>query len=505
VLELTHQQLIGNNSKPNAFSNNLLNNIGLLTGAKPYIRVGGNTQDYALYNGSLKEATNGTYDLSRSSDYPTTLSIGPLFFKSYGTFPDTKFIHGFNLALGGNSSEGLTNLLETVPIACKALSDGKLFAWEFGNEPDLYVTSGSSPVRPRTWHEPQYVAQWLNGTRAIKSAIAAACPNLALNNTFNWIAPSFAGTHDWLAPLTTWEDGLDTDGDIEQYSHHKYDHHLPALMNTSDKYSYIGGATAPGVTLQGTLMNHSSNVHSLINPVKLLISLQNFTNIPFIFGETNSLYNEGAPGLSNSFGAALWGIDYNLYSASVGVRRVHMHQGTDYRYASWQPIHTNKTSIGTKPPYYGNIAVAAMMGDLTRHQVQIANIPMTSELESAYAAYVDGALDRITVINRREYNYTLDGAGAVLNPAARPSQLYTFSVSAECSPEVGVQRLIANGSDAVSGISWDGVSYNWELDMGKPMRLYNVTIGETAKVINGVVSVSVKDSEAVILNFLWRL
>jgi hypothetical protein len=97
VLGLTHEQLIGNNSKPNAFSNDLLNNIGLLTGTKPYIRVGGNTQDYALYNGSLKEATNGTYDLSRSSDYPTALSIGPSFFESYETFPDTKFIHALTL------------------------------------------------------------------------------------------------------------------------------------------------------------------------------------------------------------------------------------------------------------------------------------------------------------------------------------------------------------------------------------------------------------------------
>lgn len=52
---------------------------------------------------------------------------------------------------------------------------------------------------------------------------------------------------------------------------------------------------------------------------------------PLIMGETNSLYNEGKPGLSNSFGAALWGIDFNLYCASVGIKRVHMHMGTNYR------------------------------------------------------------------------------------------------------------------------------------------------------------------------------
>ena len=38
----------GNTSFPNTFSNNLLDNIGALTGTKPYIRVGGNTQDYGM-------------------------------------------------------------------------------------------------------------------------------------------------------------------------------------------------------------------------------------------------------------------------------------------------------------------------------------------------------------------------------------------------------------------------------------------------------------------------
>ena len=52
---------------------------------------------------------------------------------------------------------------------------------------------------------------------------------------------------------------------------------------------------------------------------------------PLIFGETNSLYNQGRPGLSNTFGAALWGVDFNLYSAGVGFKRVHMHMGTNYR------------------------------------------------------------------------------------------------------------------------------------------------------------------------------
>jgi hypothetical protein len=287
---------------------------------------------------------------------------------------------------------------------------------------------------------------------------------------------------------------------IKTSSSSRHTSNSPLLpSNPANSCSYIGGATQPGVTLQGTLMNHSSTVHSISSQVNESNYLA-YTGIPFILGETNSLYNEGAPGLSNAFGAALWGVDFNLWCASVGIRRVHMHQGTNYRYASWQPIQTNITTLGTKPPYYGNIAVAAMLGDLTAGNVQIANIPLESPFEAAYAAYVGKKLARIAVINMREYNYTVNGTSSVLNPVKRPSQEYAFQVPEECD-QIAVQRLYANGSDAISGITWDGWSYNWELDHGKPVRLHNVTVGERLSAARGTVMVSVQDSTAVILNF----
>lgn len=58
-------------------------------------------------------------------------------------------------------------------------------------------------------------------------------------------------------------------------------------------------------------MNHSMTVASVahqLNESRLLAGLNESAGIPFILGETNSLYNEGKPGLSNSFGAALWGV-----------------------------------------------------------------------------------------------------------------------------------------------------------------------------------------------------
>lgn len=261
----------------------------------------------------------------------------------------------------------------------------------------------------------------------------------------------------------------------------------------------MGGATQPGVTLQGTLMNHQHTLSSVGAQVREMNSLA-FANIPYILGEANSLYDQGKPGLSNTFGAALWGVDFLLWCASVGIRRVHMHQGTSYRYGFWQPVNAVKESIGTKPPYYGNIAVAAMLGNLVSNKVQIANIPFqNSSVDAVYVAYVDEKLARIAVINMREYNYTEGGIGPGLNNITRPSQNYFFQVPQQ-SGEVAIQRLRANGSDAISGITWDGLSYNWDLDRGKPVRMNNVTIGEKTQIISGIVTVSVPDSSAVILN-----
>lgn len=250
-------------------------------------------------------------------------------------------------------------------------------------------------------------------------------------------------------------------------------------------------------------MNHSSTVHSVQQHVQLHQTLKadNLTpGMPYILGETNSLYNEGKPGLSNSFGAALWGVDFNLYCASQSIRRTHMHQGTDYRYASWQPVQTNKTSMGTKAPYYGNVMVAAMLSGNTSSKknttddVRMVNLPLQYETEAAYATYVNGYLARIAVINMREYNYTALAQ-------RRPTAKYSFQLSQPAPTELAVQRLMANGSNAVTGITWDGWSYNYELKGGQPVRLHNVTVGEMVPVSKkGIVEIELPWSSGAILN-----
>ena len=178
-----------------------------------------------------------------------------------------------------------------------------------------------------------------------------------------------------------------------------------------------------------------------------------------------------------------------------------MHQGTNYRYQSWQPIDTNDTSKGTKAPYYGNIAVAAFLGDINTTPPSIANLPLPNDEESAYAAYTDGKLDRIIVINMQEYNAT-DYNSQYIDNYPRPLEQYSFQLPSSYQGKASVQWLMANGSDAITGCTFDGYSYNYELEEGKPVLLNNVTRGETVVVgDDGSMSVDVPLSSAAIVTF----
>jgi hypothetical protein len=474
----------GNNSHPNGFSYNLLNNLDELQGSKPIIRVGGNTQDYATVNASQEAALIGSFDFNRSKDYPTTISIGPAYFESYNTWPGYEYIHGLNM--GKNGTVGYQTLVQSIPLICKALPVDKLAYWTLGNEPDLFKTSAQGPVRPPSWNESAYVAEYIEKTRLIRDTVKLNCPEVIESGKLRYYSPSFAGTSNSLNIIKTFQAGLDEDGEI-------------AFI---DSHNYMGGATQPGVTLQKTLMNHTAvvlNVNKHLNESALLKSLAGI-DLPYLLGETNSLYNQGAPALSNSFGAALWGVDFNLYCAATGIARVHMHQGNNYRYAAWQPVETANETIGTKAPYYGNIMVASFLGDLSAGNVSVANIDLGNTIyESAYAAYVDDRLERVALIHMQEYNYTVGGQNAERQKAVFTLQLPQDSgVSA-----VEVSRLFANGSNAITGITFGGVSYNYELNEGKPVKMANTTAVEVIKPEGGSIEVDLPWSSAVILQLKY--
>jgi hypothetical protein len=104
-----------------------LENLGHLFGELPPIRIGGTTQDRALYDPNL--ATPVDYYVSVSTDAPANLTYGPAFIDLASTY------RGGDVTLGLNRE--LANLSNTIAAAKYATTKMKnLYAIELGNEPE---------------------------------------------------------------------------------------------------------------------------------------------------------------------------------------------------------------------------------------------------------------------------------------------------------------------------------------------------------------------------------
>jgi hypothetical protein len=356
-----------------------------------------------------------------------------------------------------------------VPLACKALSDGKLDVWELGNEPDRYIPN----IRPSNWSNADYVAEWLNGTGRIRALVEESCPDLAGPNVFGFMAPSLSNKFVDVQPDPIFNNGLNQDGAVHQVSMH----------------NYIASSTAAGVTLQTTLMNHTVIASSIDAQAKVAESLAAYSK-NYILGEHNSLSGGGATGLSNVFGAALWNLDIIAYTASTGaIKRLHFHQSDGAPYSSWVPATNSAGEIGTRPPYYGELAAATFLGDSSKVVVQELAVPSTEGVESAYAAYVQGHLARLAVVNMREYNST--------SADTHPSQIYHFKVDKGSWWTIKV--LTAPGSDVTTNVTFNGYAYEYET-LGKGARVHDRTSDQQVRADSqGSLGIRVYDSEAVVI------
>ncbi|KAK2596637.1 hypothetical protein QQS21_006313 [Conoideocrella luteorostrata] len=450
----------GSKSSRNEFSNNLINNLVQAQKAPMVIRnPSPPSSDRAIYDATL---TTPTAKSCPHADKGAYQCIGPSFFDSYGAFPEgTLYSHNFNLATWNSS--GFATLQATVPLACKALR-GQLELFELGNEPDLFIGNR----RPQSYSVSQYVSEWRSESARFEEYLQRACPDMAQN--VKYMFPSVSSPSAKLkGPDILHSLGTDSSSKISQISVH----------------NYMGGATQPGVTLQGTLMNHTAVVNSINRHVKYAQSVD-FVKADYVIGEHNSLYGGGAAGLSDTFGAALWAMEFSLNAASRGViKRVHFHQSIGSPYAAWSPVSPTRTNA----PYYGKLAAGTFLADSKNIRVQAFEVEGDEDTDSAYAAYVNGQLGRLAVLNLKEYNA---GEGS------RGQKKHSLKVGGAGSTWL-LKRLTGPGARSKDGIAFNGIKYEAE-SLGKGVRVEGKGSDEVVKADGkGVVRVSVADSEAVIL------
>ncbi|CAI7634346.1 unnamed protein product [Penicillium bialowiezense] len=451
----------GNKSQPNHFTKNLLHNLKSITGTAPKVRVGGTSQDHATYYPDQKDNIQLIYQ-NPGDDQPIQINYGPAFFESYHTLGEIKYLHGLNM--NQNTS---TKQLEIATVdACKAIGS-QLHLFELGNEfnfaPGKYRAANYSLI--------DYANEWNTKSDVVKSAAEKACPG----SFPGFMAPSLV-LLDFIVNTTWTAEGLYKLG---------YDRHN--LTRELCFHNYMGVRTTPGPPpqwdLQRTLMNHTSIVQNLQQQIQRSENLA-YLGLPYTLGELNSIANQGRDGETNVFGDALWLVDFSLWAAEHGMKRLHFHQGLKYRYASWQPIAIEGAPPATRPPYYGQIMVASAIGH--SRDTRIVNIPLAEDTESAYAIYHGARLSKLVITNLRAFNQT---------SMHRPSRRYEFTLPGRYQ-SAKIERLIGPGSDAVGNITFGGISYDHALDEGKPVRLH---AGERSGIRHGELTVHVPDSSAVLV------
>jgi hypothetical protein len=276
-------------------------------GTRGVIRIGGNTSDYSSFAAR-----------STAVSAPKHTLINQAGLRDLAGFLDAtewSLIWGLNL---GNGS--VDDAVTEARAVAHAVGD-RLLAFEIGNEPDLYVHEGH---RPRYSYE-----QYLTEYRRYKSALRAALPRVG------FAGPDAAGATDWVERFAT-----DEGHDLRLLTHHYYrEGQNPA--STADK-----------------LLRPDPKLVAMLDRMR---AASTSSGVPYRICETNSFSGGGRPGVSDTFAAALWALDYLCVLAWHGADGVNMETGINQLdfISSYSPIADDQHGhYRAAPEYCGMLAFA---------------------------------------------------------------------------------------------------------------------------------------------------
>ncbi|KAJ6514298.1 glycoside hydrolase family 79 protein [Mycena vitilis] len=420
------EQLMGKNSSfiqvplLNLFSNLVERGGGL------HVRIGGNTQEYAYYVPELPDGRMIAKELSATNNPTRTPAV---------TYTKDLFYMLSNISshvnvkwyIGVPFNDTSNFRFEIVEYSNAILGDN-LIGMQVGNEPDLYARHQH---RPDTYSPQDYV----NDFGLLVKALAAD-PNVTTRN--NLIGPSLAGT--WTAE-SVWDTGF-----ADQFSTSLGAlsvEHYP-IDNCFARYGL--GTFHDPQTIFPTFLTHAAAVGGCS---KYLGSsaLAQAAGKPFLMFETNSGSCGGFPGISNSFGGALWALDYGLQMAYSNFSGALFHiGGQNVFYNPFTAAPTNVSryydwTVGA--PYYAAVVTAEIFGKTNTSQILDLLGNDGNDMTPQYAIYENGALARVAL-----FNYMTDPTGANDYKA-------TISVTGGAVPaSVQVKYLLSDSVSTKNNITW---------------------------------------------------
>ncbi|KAJ6561988.1 hypothetical protein B0H19DRAFT_1068685 [Mycena capillaripes] len=386
---------------------NLMSNLQA-RGGSVRVRIGGNTQETAtmvsdLSDGKIMEKQGN------ATDYPLQMYTPPLVYTPEVVYMLANISSLVNvqwyLGIPLNDTQHLR--LEIAEVAETVLGNN-LLGLQVGNEPDQYGIHGHRPI---TYSPNDYSNDF-----GIVDAALREDPRIP-SATKKLIGPSISG--NW-KPEDVWNTGfLDIYKDsfaalsVENYPNDncaKVLHTLDAIIDPQQIfYTYLNHTAAKSIVsdyLDSTLMAQSYD-------------------LPFVMFETNSASCGGFPGISDSFGSALWALDYGLQMAYSNFTTALLHIGGQSSY--YNPF--TRMPANYYPSYraQNKAQVAEVFGK--SNNSRIIDLQMNSDdvYTPGYAIYDNDILSRLALINY------------ITDPTGRSDYTATFSFDGQTPSQIKVK------------------------------------------------------------------
>lgn len=173
--------------------------------------------------------------------------------------------------------------------------------------------------------------------------------------------------------------------------------------------------------------------------------------------ETNSMFNGGFPGASNTFAAALWALDYLGYMSSatnIAGLNFHTGNGTGGAYNPIDPvgISSSYTLLGV------GYALLAFHQYANGKVVPITLSATPSTNITAYAVLQDDGSESVSIINRTHSSSTSTNVDATvtINPGATFSHAQVMYLTAPSSDPTSVSGITLGGQGVATTGTWSG-------------------------------------------------
>jgi hypothetical protein len=258
----------------------------------------------------------------------------------------------------------------------------------------------------------------------------------------------------------------------------------------------------------GLLSNHTTlwlNVSQFIPQIEAA----DRAGIPLVMGETNSVSCGGRSGISDTFGAALWAVDYVLLGATLGLKKIFFHMGAQSEYSAFTPepyIYKNESlTSGVRSTWYSHYFIAKIVAAQKNETLSVAALPdANSSTLAGYGIYAENVLKKLVLLDMGVWNSTegLSNPSTItvaneksFSDGTRPKSTLIVRTTWSSGQQVTVTRMTGPGTNAKSKISVSGVTFEMESGrkIGKEVD-ETLTVGEY-----GLLRISLARAEGVLL------